>query len=534
MFGATASHPLQVLLDHSLLTREPDENPPRYFLFETLRAYLGARRGRASDGGAAVELRFARWLARLGEPAHVDLMRIEGQVGAWMEQRHYARDLVEAAERALQWDKPDIAAQCLCGAILAIAHHRPSPELFRLLDATRSHPSLLPLHAQWLDVQHSFLLMMQDQSIEAQEIAQQAAKTTEDPLVRAHSWSVMAHIRQRTGSPDAGQLFLDIADEYQTANALTRAELCKGKAKVMAGDLDGGRRNLLQAERLARAYGERLVGANASREIGRLDQARGELDLAAQRFHSSLEVFEDIDNVPAAYAVLYFLQDLYLWSGDGLGFDDVTERALIASRRRGSRTEEATSFALKCGSQIARGALPEARTSMEAARTALVHQASNEESHVAYLDWFEAELELATGQPAEAARLAAQAKRTLEQLGVPMAGVLATTEAAAHAMNDATQALALANEGLAALEANALIRYRSFAAARMGLIAVQAQQWDYAQSAWQMASDAASQAGIADPQGWAGRLLFALQQALASSGRGNLGVGPPKDYSHRE
>ncbi|MBX2800688.1 MAG: winged helix-turn-helix domain-containing protein [Myxococcales bacterium] len=515
LLGADAALHLQVLRDHHLVLTDWSRPLPRFRVAEALRAYLARDRAEQEDSGRADEVSLARWLARLGDGVHMDSLMTRGDVAAWEVQRHYARDLLAMALRALHWSEPELAARCAAAAILGSMHHHPSAAAVEVADQVLAEPAVSTVAALWLRANRGRLLMMLDRFDEADPAGDaQQAEGASQPLVQATLLGMASTAARRTGSGEEAPLVERAAEVFDTLDAHARASLCRGQAQLLRGEVAEGRRSLVDAERRARAAGEAMVAAHAAREIGVLDVAAGRPHDAVERFRAALATFDAIDNVPSVYAVLYYLQDLALWTGQVETFDQATEQALRACRRRGSNLDEATSHALSTGSWLARGELLRASASMEAARVALARVPATEASHAAFLGWFEAEVELARGRPEEAAHVAGAAHATLTSMGVGVAGAVACTQAAGLAATDPVGALELARAGVGAL-AGAPGRYLAFAWARRGLVACAAGATDEARRALSEADALAAEAGVDGALGWAGRLLGELRAFVA-------------------
>lgn len=502
--GPTGLDELQILRDHHLV--HTTSSLPRFAIVEPLREHLATERARREDR-APLELAWVRRVARLGEPELLDAVRTGRSHPDRGALRRSVADLEATLEVAVASEDPALAVRCLCALLAATVYHHPRDDA--LAWAERVH-ALRPssLDAARLDAWCALTMLYRDRAPEVLPLAERAVAGASDlPGVRAVAWSTIAKVHQRSGGGAEGPAYAEAAEAFEEADAPARAAFCQARSELARGDAGAARRTFLLAERLAHTHGEELIRAHAARELGILEVARGRVETAAERFGAALAVFEAHDRVANAYAVLYYLQDLALWTGDEAAFAEATEGALAASQRRGSRIEEACSLALDAAHALATNQLDRAEESMAAARVALREHATSEPSRTALLDWIDAELALARGDRPTARVLASGAREALQSLRVPAWVAPAATEATS--VGDLG-----AGPSVAALEA-APPSYAAFAWARRGLLAAARGTTDTAEASLERASTLARSAGAEAPTGWAGRLVEALKSCVS-------------------
>jgi predicted ATPase/DNA-binding SARP family transcriptional activator len=345
-----ASH-IAVLVDHSLLARDPDAGgTARFRLLDTLRLFALEQLRETGDEGGAREAH-ARY--------YLDLLRTAGPLLHGPEQEAWI-DRVEAEEpnvhAALDWAADNHPALAVG---LAVA-------LWPYWDLRWRERFAIAFLTRVLD-RWSSQMVPRDRAWALALVADLAANPGEARLALGPAEQAVALFREEGDERGLASALMALACAHRDEGTLDDAEQCLEESRLLArrvGDdllivrcvnvawaIAARRGALDQAERLARgeiegwrALGSRRGEATALRHLAVTLQQKGDLDGATELCEQALAVWEEVGERPPLAHAQTTLADIARARGDRDGAVAMYERALVELRAVGDRRCTASTY----------------------------------------------------------------------------------------------------------------------------------------------------------------------------------------------
>jgi DNA-binding response OmpR family regulator/tetratricopeptide (TPR) repeat protein len=437
---------LQSLRDHSLVHLRQDG---QFGIYEPIRMFADERRAALPDGGRQLDLRWVRWMARLGDPALLKSLWWRGQEAQARRQRAAVEDLERASDVAVSWEEVDLTVRTLLGAAAVRRRQGPyTPMLARLERALQLPLSALDLTQ--LRLLRGDLLTLCDRHREAATVFEEALQQVPPDAheLQARLWSLLGWPSHRPWSVSGLER---AAELFEVAGRPERAAYFRAHALMRQNDVEAYV-VFEQAAASSQRVGDLELSARAMQWMGRFDEVNGRLGLASRRYREALETFQRADLLAvAADAGIQTLRLLAL-TGEVDQIDPVVATVLAITERGGDRLSEANCHMALAQVYLLGDRLVQVQEVLLRARQAL-SGCEPYPLNEAYLDLYEAELMLARQDLRSAEALCESARARFVSIQHGWGEHLADgLRARLWALQGRTEALALADQAVRATE----------------------------------------------------------------------------------
>jgi DNA-binding response OmpR family regulator/tetratricopeptide (TPR) repeat protein len=418
LLGVDAIDLLQSLRDHSLVHGRGQEERP-FGVYEAIRVFVDERREALPDGGQQLDLQFVRWMARLGERAHLDTLSLRQHAQEARLQRLAADDLELATDLALRWlQGGDLAVKTALGALPVRLQYGPLAGLDERCQQLLQGAPLDPRERAHLLAARASLVWSMDRSADALALAQQAWAAAFDPETRfvagrALATSLVDYGRQG----EAAALMEELAPDSEALGRPDVAAWMRARAETWGeGDAATAYAHFERAAELAQQTGDVLLAARAIQQLGRFDLVLGRPGSSRRRLEQALAMYEAEGAPSGAVGVGQTLLVTLIVTGDGEALERTGQHLLELGARMGSLVDAATTWAYIASGRVIRGELGPAREALARCRE-LYAQSPRDVPRRGYSELREAELLLAEGDPASAVATATRARERLASFG---------------------------------------------------------------------------------------------------------------------
>jgi DNA-binding response OmpR family regulator/predicted ATPase len=448
LLGEDALDSLQALRDQSLVHARGDG---RFAIYESIRALADEQRSALPDGGRELDLRWVRWMARLGDRPLLRLLWRRGQEAATRRQRAAADDLERAADVALAWGEVELAARVLLGAKDARRPRGQFGPLLGRIERTLASSALSDMtRAELLYAQAHlvFLLDQEDAALLALERALQLAPS--DALeLRASCHSLLGSLLPAAARQVPAERSLELAAELYARLGQPDLEAW-ARARALDRQADPRRRPMFEQVVLAaRQTGNLELAGRAVAWLARAEELEGDLGSARHRYLEAFEIFQESGQPLGAVGVGNRLLQVAALTGEHEQLERLLEPLLALLDQVGSPPDEATCWVYRVQAHTLTGDLEAALAAAHRARQALASCDATLWQQGA-LPLYEAEARWRQGDTALAAALAERARdvfaaRAFTQFRPLVDALLATIHAS---LGRAEEALALADRAV--------------------------------------------------------------------------------------